>query len=178
MISFKSIVTVLSAACLFSCVGSRVAVDDQWAVYEDWDLNRNDKIEESEFIECYLDNKFFQRWTGRSRDLSCEQLETTMFNSLDRNKDAELDSAEWNGLRANYYFGQQIPREWDLDNNSHISMLELKKNSDGIISEDFDPDSNSKISPLEMAQAMFDRIDDDKDGKIGALEFYHWLIYR
>jgi len=155
-------------------------VNRNWAHLEKWDLNGNENLDKDEFMKGYRRNKFFTRWEQKSRPINDSIFVGQLFSFLDRNDDNILDSIEYSSGRVLWTFhGNKDLDEWDMNDDEIVARHEFRQMaSDERLSDNYDLTSNGWITGPEMAESMFEVCDKNNDGKVGAIEFYLWEVYR
>lgn len=172
MITNKNLIATLSIAFAILLVAGcnrQVNLD-----FYDFDLNENNQIEESEFVEVFTDN-FYQDWNKTDDPyLDDEAFHQVVFDVWDVDDDEFMTRDEW--VRGyDYYYGNYVVVDYediDLNKDNYIVYQEyydVVGDTDFFVEWDLNRDLN--ISEEELAQGVFNRWDVNNDGIIDLDEF-------
>lgn len=173
-------VSILSASVLGSCLSQKQYTERGWARIEDWDRNGSGAVEQFEFVEGYLKDDFFSRWSPKDKPISYSWLTEAMFDEIDSDGNDVLDTLELNSKTMEFYFPHlEADPQHKVSLGTNVALADFREfNTENKVAGSFDSDSDRKITSLEMAKAMFQLADRNEDQVIKTIEFYHWLIYR
>ncbi len=132
------------------------------------DLNRDSRLDETEFTGDFGQRGIYNRWTGGdAAGLDDEHFGEGVFGLFDTDRDTRLNEAEWNeGLTgfgdANYDRGTFA--DWDTDRDSYLNDDELTEgfNRTGLFGE-WDTNRDARIAQDEFDRGWFGRFDRNTD---------------
>jgi len=171
-----SIVLAAVVLLLASC-----AAPKPYLSFLDWDANHTGSIERQEFVQTYTAQGYFKKWSSKKRSISYAEMQRRIFTSLDRDKNLQLDKAEFDGKIEPFYFRLFHNRfeNWDDSCDGSISQAEFGKHiASSSLWSIWDTNSDKVISELEMAGGMFYVCDFNGDTRVANLEFEKWRVNR
>jgi Ca2+-binding EF-hand superfamily protein len=160
------------AALLLAC-----ATPKTYYSFADWDASKDLRLDRREFVDAYIDQKYFDAWSPNGMSLSQQTFFDAVFNSLDSDRGGSLSIAEFNTHIKSFYFGlfHDTFGKWDENNNANISRQEFKTRvSSSNLAGIWDTNSDMNISERELAGGMFYICDIDGDGYINEIELETW----
>lgn len=138
------------------------------ASFDDWDINRDDYIMESEFTAGFSHGHWFAD-ADKDKDNFMSQDEfkgatdkLDLMAKWDANGDGKVDKNEAAHLGGKNYF-----RKWDSDKNGDLDQDEVDAAAFGM----WDSDSDGRIDQDEFAVGWFGYLDADHDNRLAAAEF-------
>src|SRR5689334_5279345 len=137
----------------------------QWAYFEDWDLDKNSKLDAGEFARGYQKNNFFQTWAGKKKSISNKQL-------------VEKLSASPTNLKKSLY--ASLVKDTAASNRNDATDSRSTPANDALpfFVENSDQNNNGNIDAQEWGQAMYKVADENSDLTVSPLEFYLWQLLR
>lgn len=124
------------------------------------DANRDSRVAEDEFGTYWRGRGLYDRWNSGGGDgLDRNEFVRGVYNSWDRNE-AGLTEAEWNEGNRRWFRGVSnvgTYGDWDANDNNLVEEDEF-------------------ISGFERNTSLFDRWDDNRDGRIDDNEFHGGLF--
>jgi len=170
-------ITALFAGCLLdACTSSKTYVSSA-----DWDSDKNGSIGRREFVDAYLAQNYFDKWSGGKNSVTYQDLFNSLFDSMDADKDQKLNNPEFNAQIKLFYFGlfNESFSSWDDDKDSIVSKNEfLNHVSSSNLASLWDTNSDRHISENEMAGGMFYLCDADSNGSVSSTELETWKKNR
>ncbi|HZY78421.1 MAG TPA: hypothetical protein VFE50_02790 [Cyclobacteriaceae bacterium] len=92
--------TLLVLIVLSGCYHSYYMEDEKWAYFEEWDTDDNLHIDSVEFVNGYLKNDFFEKWS-KANAVTYEEFnnktvawDSTKADPFDVNKDNKISAEE------------------------------------------------------------------------------------
>jgi hypothetical protein len=144
--------------------------------YNEYDLNSDGEVTQSEFIQAMDEVDFFQD-INDDNIYSEDDIYIGYYNLWDLDDDGYLSEEEWDKGSALYFDNQDIspygPYEgWDMDNDLKLDENEF---SEGMTQEDYlhewNIDEDSGISEKEFYRMVFDYWDQNNDGIFSRSEY-------
>lgn len=157
---------------LFSCTAPKTYVS-----FADWDSSKDLRLDRGEFVDAYLNQKYFNKWSQNGISLSEEAFFDAVFDSLDTDRDGSLSLLEFNMRIKSFYFGlfHDSFDIWDKNSNAGISREEFEiRVLSSNLADIWDINSDKYISERELAGGMFYICDTDGDGYISEIELDTW----
>lgn len=118
--------------------------------FKDWDKNRNNKIEPTEFYR-------------------------TLFDEADLNDDGYVEDTEWNDGINNLYGDYADTADFDRFNKDDDDKLDIKEWKEGFESTSwfkaYDKDGNGSLSNEELLEQLFSHFDENNNGFIDKDEY-------
>lgn len=172
---------VIYGVIILSACSSQKQPYPNWVQLDQWDLNKDDKLDSDEFKSGYLNQYLYKAWTADAESMSCLSMVRILFRRIDDNHDGALDSIEINGRKLRYLIGQAGVRLLSkmLKSDTQVDSIQfITRAGDEMICRIFDSDGDGMITTNEFSEEMFLVGDQDKDGVLGGMEFYLWQIYQ
>lgn len=146
----------------------------------DWDSDTSGSLSRDEWSSGMTEAQSFSQWdTDANQSLSGAEFGVAMFDRFDRNDDGALDQTEWNaGVNAMFVAeaGDLQFSNWDDNGDNLINEAEFTQEfeSAGLFdtfrtSGQLDL-SQDGISADDLSNTIFDRLDANRDGNLGADE--------
>lgn len=168
------IASVTALVC--SCAGPKVYTSPT-----DWDVDKNGSIQRHEFVDAYVAQNYFDKWSGGKSSASFQDLYNSLFDSMDGDNDQKLSPSEFDAQIKLFYFGMfsNSFNTWDDDSNGSVSQSEFNQHvSASNLSSLWDNNGDKRISEKEMAGGMFYLCDTDSDGSVSHAELEIWKKNR
>lgn len=162
---------LLTAACSATC---------PTLGYQDWDSDKSDGIDQSEFVAAYLQNHAFDKWSS-NRSVTLLNFYNGIYTTVDKDKNNSISRYEFETQVKKFYYDQFQEQftDWDADSNDALSRQEfmhaIEKSSLAAV---WDTSRDGSISELEMARGMSYYADQNKDQHVDDLEFNIWKVNR
>jgi hypothetical protein len=160
----KLFVFAAISALVASCITVPGAKDQHWGYFEDWDINRDLRVDASEFAHSYVEHDFFEKWAGRKSKVRASQLVSRLENDGNKLGKAVIASRDLNSVAS-----AQRDSVHSGDNTNDVLPA--------IINE-VDRNNDQYISREEWATEMFSVADENNDQSLTAIEFYLWQVLR
>jgi hypothetical protein len=153
-------------AMLSSCITVPGAKDQHWGYFEEWDINRDIKVDANEFLHGYVDHDFFKKWAGRKSEISTAIMTSRLAEDGNKLTEALISSRDLNSTASAQ--GDSVDQTSGDQTNDALPAIinEVDKNND------------QSISREEWAQEMFRLADENNDGSLTPIEFYLWQVLR
>lgn len=148
--------------------------------FSDWDTDSNRQIGRREFVDAYLAQDYFEKWsTGGS--ISYSQLYDQAFASMDGDKDEKLSIEEFTAQIRLFYFGL-FSGSFDLWDDNRDESLSKKEFADHVSTTNlatlWDSNGDKRITEAEMAGGMFYLCDANSNGNVDEQELALWKKNR
>ena len=148
-----------------------------------WDLDGDDRLTRSEFVQGFAQKGVFARWDKDGDGvLSEDELTQGAYRTFDRDMSGDLDETEY-GLTdrrmdnrlgsdrmgaARYWSDAETGYEpWDIDGDGIILMNEFAAGlAEAGMFDEWDMNDDGALSEEEFATGVFNRYDENGDGVI------------
>lgn len=149
--------------------------------FSDWDSSQDRKLNRSEFVNAYINQNYFDRWSQNGYSLSYSSFFEKVFDFLDKDHDGLVGIIEFNSQIKSFYFGlfSENVSTWDDDVSASISKTEFIQHvSRTNLASVWDTNADKNISESEMAGGMFYIGDVNGDGVVDEIELNLWKRNR
>jgi Ca2+-binding EF-hand superfamily protein len=151
---------------------------DENNIYEGWDANQDDLVDEEEFYSGITATGYHASIDLNSDgNVSDQEFVEGFYTAWDTDGDGVIDQAEWNNKLPEV--GGDSPlggfRDYDADRDQALTYEEFRRNfSDTEFFQEMDEDGDGSLDDEDLSSAMFFLWDHDGDGYVESAEFEEW----
>lgn len=157
---FISLVAALSAC---SPLPSR---EERWAYFEDWDINKDSKLDAREFQQGYEEAGFFDIWAGKKK------------KSISNHALSERLSASPENLKRSLSASLNKDTAASNRNDENDSHSTPANDALPFFVDRTDENNDGNVNSQEWGRAMYKVADENSDLIVSPLEFYLWQLLR
>jgi hypothetical protein len=152
---------LLLIAFLSACApATRLPREQEWAYFEDWDIDNDLKLDAQEFTRGYAESRWFRTWAGRAKSIKNSELTEKLAGATN---DMKMSIALSVGQDTVASTKSEAP-------NSQEALPAFVDRTDD--------NDDGTVTNQEWARAMYMLADENYDLSISPLEFYRWQLLR
>jgi hypothetical protein len=151
---------ILLVATISSCTTlPRLSREEQWAYFEDWDVDDDTKLNADEFGRGYMESGFFHTWAGKRKSLKASELTEKLQGTTNKMRRSVSLSLAQDTIAST--------KSEEINNDAVPAFVDrADENNDGIVTDQ------------EWARVMYLLADENSDRVVSPLEFYLWQLLR
>ncbi|MBD1396344.1 hypothetical protein H9Q13_04140 [Pontibacter sp. JH31] len=130
-----------------------------------------------EFAEVFFRNSFISALADWEENfLTPNSFSSGFYYVMDRDNDNNILKAEWEKFVLDFNLKNRDWTTWDTDGDGSLSAAEFKNGlSNSRLFHELDTNKNDLISAEELAEGLFSRWDNNRDGKLTRSEYHQRL---